>query len=59
MQLPTKQLQVRQSNTKQDQEDLVMSNVVYTFTLFHTLAAVTVFGFMVVSVVRVVSRQKD
>jgi hypothetical protein len=36
-----------------------MSNVVYTFTLFHTLAAVTVFGFMVVSVVRLVSRQKN
>jgi hypothetical protein len=36
-----------------------MSNIVYTFTLFHTLAALTVFGFMVISVVRLVSRQKD
>jgi hypothetical protein len=36
-----------------------MSNVIYTFTLVHTLAALTAFGFMVVSVVRLVSRQKD
>jgi hypothetical protein len=36
-----------------------MSNLVYTFTLFHTLAALTAFGFMIYSVVRVVSRQKD
>lgn len=36
-----------------------MSNVVYTFTIFHTLAALTVFGFMIFSVVRVVSFRKD
>lgn len=36
-----------------------MSNVVYTFTIFHTLAALTVFGFMLFSVVRVVSFRKD
>ena len=35
------------------------SNVVYTFTVFHSLAAVVIFGFMVFSVVRLVSRQKD
>ncbi len=36
-----------------------MSNVVYTFTIFHTLAALTAFGFMVFSVVRLVSRQRN
>jgi len=35
------------------------SSVVYTFTIFHTLAAVVIFGVMVFNVVRLVSRQKD
>ena len=29
-----------------------MSDVVYTITVFHTLAAVSIFGFMVFSVLR-------
>lgn len=36
-----------------------MSDVVYTITVFHSLAAVVIFGFMVFSVVKLVSRQKD
>jgi hypothetical protein len=35
------------------------SNVVYTFTIFHSLAAVVIFGFMVFNVVRLVRGQKD
>ena len=41
-----------------DFEDLDMIDVVYTITIFHSLAAVVIFGFMVFSVVRLV-RQKD
>ncbi len=36
-----------------------MKDVVFTFALFHTVAAVAIFGFMLFSVVRLVSRQKD
>jgi hypothetical protein len=36
-----------------------MSNLVITFTLFHTLAAITIFGFMIVSVVAAVQRKNQ
>lgn len=35
-----------------------MKDVAYTFTLFHALAALSVLGFMLFSVVRLVSREK-
>jgi len=35
-----------------------MKDVVYTLALFHTIAAVAVFGLMLFGVVRLVSRQK-
>jgi hypothetical protein len=38
--------------------DLTMKDVAYTFTLFHALAALAVLGFMLFSVVRLVSREK-
>jgi len=34
-----------------------MSNVVLTVTIFHTLAAVTIFGFMVFGVVSAIQRR--
>lgn len=34
-----------------------MSDVIFTVTVFHTLAAVSVFGFMVYSAVRLVSQR--
>jgi hypothetical protein len=36
-----------------------MTDVVYTITVFHSLAAIAIFGFMIFSAVRLVSRQKD
>ena len=42
-----------------NQEGLAMTDVVYTITVFHSLAAVAIFGFMIFSAVRLVSRQKD
>jgi hypothetical protein len=36
-----------------------MSNLVLTFTLFHTLAAITIFGFMIVSVIVAVQRKNQ
>lgn len=33
-----------------------MSDVIFTVTIFHTLAAVAVFGFMVYSAVRLVTQ---
>jgi hypothetical protein len=36
-----------------------MSQVLMTVTIFHTLAAVTVFGFMVYSAVRLVQEQRS
>jgi hypothetical protein len=36
-----------------------MSNLVLTFTLFHTLAAITIFGFMIVSVIGAVQRKNQ
>jgi hypothetical protein len=36
-----------------------MKDVVFTFALFHTLAAVGIFGFMLYSVIRLVNRQKQ
>jgi CDP-diglyceride synthetase len=42
-----------------DHEDLAMSDVVYTITVFHTLAAVSIFGFMIFSVLRRMNGQKD
>jgi hypothetical protein len=35
-----------------------MKDVFFTFAMFHTLAAVAIFSFMLYSVVRLVSRQK-
>jgi hypothetical protein len=35
-----------------------MKDVVYTFTLFHALAAISIFGFMLFSVVKLVRGQK-
>lgn len=35
-----------------------MKDVLFTFTLFHTLAAVAIFGFMLFSVVKLVRGQK-
>jgi hypothetical protein len=43
---------------KTDQEDRPMKDVVYTFAMFHTLAAVAIFSFMLYSVIRLVNRQK-
>jgi len=34
-----------------------MSNVVVTVTIFHTLAAIAIFGFMIVSVIGAVQRK--
>jgi hypothetical protein len=34
-----------------------MSNLVVTFTLFHTLAAITIFGVMIVGVIGAVQRK--
>lgn len=36
-----------------------MSNLVLTVTLFHTLAAVAIFGFMIVSVIGAVQRKRQ
>jgi hypothetical protein len=36
-----------------------MSNVVLSVTLFHTFAAVAIFGFMIVSVVSAVQRKRQ
>ncbi len=36
-----------------------MKDVLVTVTIFHTLAAVAAFGFMVFSVIQLVSRQRD
>jgi hypothetical protein len=36
-----------------------MSDVVLTVTVFHTLAAVAIFGFMIVSVVQVVQGRRQ
>jgi hypothetical protein len=36
-----------------------MSNLVITFTLFHTLAAIAIFGFMIVSVIAAVQRKNQ
>lgn len=36
-----------------------MKDVVFSFAVFHSLAAVAIFGFMLFSVIRLVSRQKD
>jgi hypothetical protein len=36
-----------------------MSQILMTVTIFHTLAAVTVFGFMVYSAVRLVQEQRS
>jgi hypothetical protein len=41
-----------------DHEDLDMKDVVYTFTAFHALAAITIFGFMLFSVVNLVRGKK-
>jgi len=35
-----------------------MKEIAYTFTLFHALAAVAIFSFMLFSVVQLVRRQK-
>jgi len=35
-----------------------MKDVVYTIAVFHTLAAVAIFGFMLYSVVRLVSQKR-
>ena len=34
-----------------------MSDVVLTFTVFHTLAAIAIFGFMIVGVIGAVNRK--
>ena len=36
-----------------------MSDVVLTFTVFHTLAAIVIFGFMIVSVIGAVNRKNQ
>jgi len=35
-----------------------MKDVAMTFTVFHAVAAIAIFGFMLVSVVRLVNRHK-
>jgi len=35
-----------------------MKDAIYTFTVFHALAAITIFGFMLFSVVKLVRGQK-
>jgi hypothetical protein len=60
MQLSPEQLQCRQAKSKKppkSKRNLAMSDVVYTITVFHILAAVSIFGFMVFSVIRRLNSQ--
>jgi hypothetical protein len=41
-----------------DHEDLDMTDVAYTVTVFHALAAISIFGFMLFSVVSLVRGRK-